>query len=127
MKNLNVLKKQDNIERIEIQESDEIKNKLLSKYFIYNNNKIYIRRDDLKNLLYKFDYYNEIAISPDGNCLYRSISYLLYGNEENHMLIRDSVYNFIKCNLKKFIPFCYIKNGQLYVDVEIKKQILNII
>ena len=34
-----------------MQESDEIKNKLLSEYFIYNNNKIYIRSDDLKNSL----------------------------------------------------------------------------
>ena len=49
---------------------------------------IFRRSDDLKIPIYDIDYFNEVTISPDDNCLYRSISYLLYGKEEQHMNIR---------------------------------------
>ncbi len=71
-----------------------------------------------------------IETKPDGNCLFRSISYQLYGTEEHHMEIRELCMKHIEVEKAFFQDFVvenfedYVKkksqNGEWGDDVEIQ-------
>jgi len=43
-----------------------------------------------------------VTIDGDRNCFHRAVSYHIYGNEENHQLVRDKICNHIRANKKVF-------------------------
>ena len=47
------------------------------------------------------------AIIGDGNCLFRSFSFILVGTEENHQSVRASIVDVIEKNPKPFAPLCH--------------------
>lgn len=47
------------------------------------------------------------AILGDGNCLFRSFSFILLGTEENHQSVRATIVNVIEKNPIPFIPLCH--------------------
>ena len=48
-----------------------------------------------------------ITITGDGNCLYRSTSYYLYGHENEYNNIRQKVYNEAKLHKNDIKPFSF--------------------
>lgn len=43
----------------------------------------------------------------DGNCLFRSLSYLLFGNEDNHQQIRQLLVEFVTVNSHVLAKYCF--------------------
>lgn len=84
----------------------------------YDNNKIYIKNENLLNIIYENNFFNCINISIDGNCLYNYISYYLFRNERKSPIIRNKVYNYIISNKTLFYEYCYIENNKYYINVE---------
>jgi len=61
---------------------------------------------------------NEIAVSGDGNCFFRSLSMCLEYNEDNHLYYRNLIYEFIKKNkddLKNFFPILDNESEENYL------------
>ena len=50
------------------------------------------------------NFFSEINIERYGNCFYCCISYYLYKNKENHLEIREAIFNYIKEN-EEFYTF----------------------
>ena len=47
-----------------------------------------------------------VEMGTDGNCLFRAVAYQIYGNEENHSVLRDQCMDYIlvcKTYFKDFI------------------------
>ena len=44
-------------------------------------------------------------VSPDGNCLFRSIADQLEGDQHNHKYYRDKICNYLELNKDDFSPF----------------------
>lgn len=72
----------------------------------------------IKNQIYEVDFFNIIDITGDGNCLFRSISFYIYGSEYFYSDIRELTFKYIKNNITKFYEYCYIENGTYYINVE---------
>ena len=61
---------------------------------------------------------NEIAVSGDGNCFFRSLSMCLEYNEDNHLYYRNLIYEFIKKNkddLKNFFQILDNESEENYL------------
>ena len=48
-----------------------------------------------------------LPVLGDGNCLFCCFSYILYGLEENHLLVRSLIVNFMILNPSLFTAFCH--------------------
>jgi hypothetical protein len=46
----------------------------------------------------------------DGNCLFRSLSYLLFGNEDNHQQIHQLLVEFVMVNSHVLAKYCFSAN-----------------
>ena len=42
------------------------------------------------------------VVPGDGNCLFRSVAYLIYGDEERHMEVRGKCYDYMDANQEFF-------------------------
>ena len=58
---------------------------------------------EIYNKILKYEDYVTIKIIPDGNCAYRVISYFYQNNQENHLIIRNLTYEWIKEHKQQFI------------------------
>ncbi len=47
------------------------------------------------------------SIKGDGNCLFRSISFILFGTEANHTQVRSVLVKFVEMNNSYFKPYCF--------------------
>ena len=113
-KNINLIKVDGKIK-------DLIKYDLNYIYTKINNNNNLITQDMpnlIKNQIYEVDFFNIIDITGDGNCLFRSISFYIYGSEYFYSDIRELTFKYIKNNITKFYEYCYIENGTYYINVE---------
>ncbi|UJZ89004.1 vp80 [Erannis ankeraria nucleopolyhedrovirus] len=50
-------------------------------------------------------------IIGDGACVFRSLSYILYGTEDNHFMVRKNVVDFIVNNWSEYQPFLTASEG----------------
>ena len=93
----------------------------INSFCSISNGEFYINTDNLKKVIYYEQiFFNEIEIIGDGNCLFRSISYHLFGTQNNYEEIRLSVYNYIKNNPTFVYEYCYEENNLFYIDVDTK-------
>ena len=59
----------------------------------------------------------EKRISPDGNCLFRSISYVITGSDHNHQEIRDILVQNMRGNYREECnKYCYEENDKLLLS-----------
>ena len=65
---------------------------------ILNNNINTIKKINLDTKIYEFPFFNAVDIEGDGNCFYICISYHLFGDQEVHKTVRETVYQYIKNN-----------------------------
>lgn len=65
-------------------------------------------------------------IVGDGNCLFRSISLALYGNQDHHQELRNAAMHEIEQNLDIFHMFFYHSNGNLMTYPEIQQELNNL-
>ena len=87
----------------------------------FYNEEFYINKENLNKVIYYEQIlFNEINVIGDGNCLFRCISYNLFGTQNNYEEIRLSVYNYIKNNPIFVYEYCYEENNLFYTDVETK-------
>ncbi len=54
-------------------------------------------------------------IMGDGNCLFRSLSYLLFGNEDNHQQIRQLLAEFVAVNSRVLAKYCFSNNLEEHI------------
>lgn len=92
--------------------------KIYETLIFINDNTFEIKKTDLDNIIYEYEFFNLIPITPDGNCFYRAISYYLTGNENLYKNLRESVYNYVSQNITKFYEYCYVENNIYYLDIE---------
>lgn len=55
-----------------------------------------------------------VLIKGDGSCLFRSLSFLIYGNEEKAFDMREQIINFVKNNWDKFSVMSHDRKGNNY-------------
>ena len=67
-----------------------------NKHIFFIEDQIIIPKKYLKSTDYEKNIFELIAITPDGNCLYRSISYFIFKTEDKYMNIRTLVYNYLQ-------------------------------
>ena len=60
-------------------------------------------------------------IQGDGNCLFRSISFSLYGSEDQHYALREVAVDHIRQNLDDFRFYLYAENGLPMTESEIAR------
>ena len=65
-------------------------------FYIKNTAKNY----EISNKNFEF-----ISIEPFGNCYYCCVSYFLYKNQNKHLQIRESIFDFIRENKELFLKF----------------------
>ena len=65
----------------------------------------------------KKKYFFHIAITVNGNCLYNSISYYLYGNEESNRILRNKIYEYVIRNKTLFYEYAYEEKNKFYIDI----------
>ena len=65
-------------------------------FYIKNTEKTY----EIPNKNFEF-----ISIEPFGNCYYCCVSYFLYKNQNKHLQIRESIFNFVRENKELFLKF----------------------
>ena len=92
-------------------------------YLKIRDESIYTEKKNL-NLFHNFEYdaFNQINVIGDGNCLYRCISYHLYGTQNYHNKIRSETYQYIKNNTTFVYEYCYLENNKYYIDIETGKR-----
>ena len=81
----------------------------LIKYIItklYNNDLIEYTIYNLQNVIYKDEFVELITITGYGNCLFSTLIFYLYNNENSHKNLRDTAYQYISNNITKFYEFC---------------------
>ena len=71
----------------------------------YINQELYPLIRNFKNI--NPDNLNIINITGDGNCLFRSLSYFLYNNEDNYKQIRKEIFEYSQ-TIKSIIPNVFI-------------------
>ena len=54
-------------------------------------------------------------IMGDGNCLFRSLSYLLFGNEDNHQQIRQLLVEFVTVNSHVLAKYCFSRSIEEHI------------
>ena len=54
-------------------------------------------------------------IMGDGNCLICSLSYLLFGNEDNHQQIRQLLVEFVTVNSHVLVKYCFSRSTEEHV------------
>ena len=54
-------------------------------------------------------------IMGDGNCLFRSLSYLLFGNKDNHQQIRQLLVEFVTVNSHVLAKYCFSRSIEEHV------------
>ena len=60
----------------------------------------------------EFDcYIREVFMAEDGNCLFRSMSYTVYGNADHHAELRQAIATYILQNQAHFLPYFDHANG----------------
>ena len=52
-----------------------------------------------------FDYFDEHIIQEDGNWLFRALSFATFGDDEYHITIRETIWDYIQKNLVRFKEF----------------------
>ena len=67
--------------------------------------------EELKFNLSIFDLFEEVPIRGDGNCMFRALALGWFGCENSYPLIREMIWDFIRTNSERFIPF--ITDGDL--------------
>ncbi|XP_048735607.2 uncharacterized protein LOC125651055 [Ostrea edulis] len=65
-------------------------------------------------------------IVGDGNCLFRSVSLALYGNQNHHQELRNAAIHEIEQNLDVFHMFFYHSNGNQMTYPEIQQELNNL-
>ncbi|AWW14449.1 vp80 [Hyposidra talaca nucleopolyhedrovirus] len=55
------------------------------------------------------------AITGDGNCVFRSLSQLVYGNQDNHLRVRNDVVDHILANWTQYKNY-FVYNGNSVID-----------
>lgn len=65
-------------------------------------------------------------IQGDGNCLFRSVSFGLYGTEDHHYALRELAVNHIQENLDDFRFYLYGENGLPMTDTETTRYLNNL-
>lgn len=65
-------------------------------------------------------------IIGDGNCLFRSVSLALFGNQNHHQELRNIAINEIEQNLGLFRNFFFHDNGNSMLDSEIQQELNNL-
>ena len=91
-----------------------------------DGDKIKINLDTIKTIKnYKLNsnFFQLIDIGSDGNCLYRSISYIILHNQNYYDNIRQLVYNYINNNKPEFYEFCIEENNEFIVQVDINRKV----
>ena len=68
---------------------------------------------------FEYNLFNQINIEADGNCLYRCVSYHLFGTQSFHNKIRNETYEYLKKNKTFVYEYCYLENNKFYIDIEI--------
>ena len=58
------------------------------------------------------------SIRGDGNCLFRSISYILTGYQEYFAVMREGICNYILNHYRDLTPFCEFANGHQYLKAK---------
>ena len=78
--------------------------------------------DIFKNT-YKYPkkYFYFVNVEGDGNCGYRCIGLQLFRSEEDHPIIRESVFNFLDINRNNYLSYNLENNGNIissneYID-----------
>ena len=69
------------------------------------------KAQEIRHLVHR----REKNISPDGNCLFRSLSYVITGTDSNHQVIREliQVIKKIKVEYRESSKFCNARNDLL--------------
>ena len=122
-KNLENLNEQKEIINIEInsKKNDNINN--IYEKCLIKNEEIYLSEENLKDIqIYDSDIFNKIYIIPDGNFLYHSISYHLFGTQDFDENIRLETYNYLINNKTFIYEYCYLENNRYYLDIEFGKE-----
>ncbi|XP_062599776.1 uncharacterized protein LOC134261354 isoform X2 [Saccostrea cucullata] len=65
-------------------------------------------------------------IVGDGNCLFRSVSFSLYGNQDHHQELRNLAIQEIEQNLDIFRLYFFNPNGVPMNDLEIQQELRNL-
>ena len=111
----NIIDKEDNDLKLVFNKAN------INSFCTIYNEEFYINKENLNKVIYYEQIlFNEINVIGDGNCLFRCISYHLFGTQNNYEEIRLSVYNYIKNNPTFVYEYCYEENNLFYIDVETK-------
>ena len=73
------------------------------------------KKDIPCDILQRFNVHYPICIEPDGNCFYRSISWLVYGSEDCHVEMRCRIVIDSVLNLKNYTDHDYLMRCVNYV------------
>ena len=87
--------------------------KYLYQNILETDNMIQLKKEILQNHIYEKNFYDITKITGDGNCFFRSISYYLNNSEEMHYSLRNTVYLYVKDNIKKFYKYYYVGDNIL--------------
>lgn len=82
-----------------------------NRFKIISKSNSFIKKDDLQ----------KIHIDQDGNCFYRSVSYLLLGSQEYYKEIKKEIIDWIEENKKQFIDFFGDDNANNIIKEELLK------
>ena len=85
---------------------------------IKNKDLFQIKNEIFEYQFYEKEFFENIPIIGDGNCLYRTISYYFNNNQYQYSQLRQTTYNYVKSNITKFYEYCYVENNIYYIDIE---------
>ncbi|AHH82669.1 VP80 [Buzura suppressaria nucleopolyhedrovirus] len=61
-------------------------------------------------------------MTGDGNCVFRSLSELVYGNQDNHLLVRNNVVNYIIANWAQYKNYFAYDGNNVVNETTFKRQ-----
>ena len=119
-KNLEILPEKKELIKKEINSNNNDNKNSIYEKFLFKNEDLYLSKENLQEIkIYDINVFNKIYISPDGNCLYHSISYHLFGTQDNDEKIRSETYNYLINNKTFIYEYCYVENNRYYLDIEL--------
>ena len=93
------------------------------KKFLIKNKEVYLSKENLKDIsIYDCNIFNNIYINPDGNGLYHSKSYHLFGKQDCDENIGLKTYNYLINNKTFIYVYCYLENNSYYLDIKLGKE-----
>ncbi len=108
-------------QKIIIKDSNEIityELRYIYEMLLEKSYSIQIKKEGLLNQIYEQNFFEIIRITGDGNCFFRTVSFYLYDNENQHATLREASYKYVKDNMTQFYEYCYIENDIYYIDIE---------